>query len=263
MHISDLFETPIEDFNLIGDFTKKGGSYHKEQDRKILRNPAAQEQIRQKWQRSIVPFNMYFINMPKYGRFVEKSEVSEDWIDDNMPEVASQIRIRDDAVNVIFTNNLGTERAPVTAWILAHRLGHALDENEPGTSYKQVSEFQHAREFLIETIHNIFKEYGVNDFPENDRAFFRSDRYTEHQQMLMALYYKIGKMRSARSKNIRGEYEFFLELFAQYIITGKVSFNPLPQVLRYGRFGNTRLYFYKAAESPLLNELASGLQDYF
>ncbi len=273
MQILDLFslnETPIEDFNLIGDWSK-GASFHKEQDRKILSNPRAQQQIIHKFRNTVVPFNMYFVNMPKYGDFAEIGEVSKEWIEKNMSKVASKIKINDDAVNIIYTNNKGDKRVPMTAWIIAHRLGHAINNVYPFiNTQSQVPEFKHARDMIISYLSDIMKSYGYSNFPNKEEGFYQlsNDKYNRYKNMLKALYQSIGTMRSARSKNLRIEYEFQYELFAQYLLTGKVTFNPLPRVLKYGRFGNNKLVF-RGTEPEYdhmnnqLNLLGEALEDQF
>ena len=59
-----------------------------------------------------------------------------------------------------------------------------------------------------------------------------------------ALFNAIGTQRSSRSGEIKRPYEFLYELFAQYLGTGNVTFNPLPDNLGYGRkvFGNPTKY---------------------
>jgi hypothetical protein len=59
-----------------------------------------------------------------------------------------------------------------------------------------------------------------------------------------ALFNAIGTQRSSRSGEIKRPYEFLYELFAQYLGTGNVTFNPLPGNLGYGRqvFGNPTKY---------------------
>jgi hypothetical protein len=44
-----------------------------------------------------------------------------------------------------------------------------------------------------------------------------------------ALANAVGTMKSAKNGNLRNFYEFIYELVAQYIITGKITFNQLPQ----------------------------------
>lgn len=274
MQIDDLFEAPIEDFNLVGDWSKNS-SFRHEQDRKILTNPRAQEQIKHKWSKTIVPFNMYFVNSPEAGRFAEIGEVDSEWLADNMPKTVAQVKLRNDAVNVIFTNNRGDERLPMTAWIIAHRLGHATDRMDYGKG-RQVWEQQEIRDLVFRYISSIFTDgYQYDYFPDSERRYaskriqhWDRDASVRSEQILMAFFEAIGTMRSARSKNLRNQFEFFHELFAQYLITGKITFNDLPRHLSFGRFGHNGLSFKGGPGdydyyNDQLQGLAEALVDYF
>ena len=49
------------------------------------------------------------------------------------------------------------------------------------------------------------------------------------------MFNAIGTQRSSRTGQIRRPYEFLYEMFAQYLKDGKVTLNPLPMNLTYGR----------------------------
>jgi hypothetical protein len=57
----------------------------------------------------------------------------------------------------------------------------------------------------------------------------------KNRQHFNALFNKIGTQRSSRENQITRPYEFLYELFAQFIQTGDVKFNPLPITASYGR----------------------------
>jgi hypothetical protein len=184
----------------------------------------------------------------------EVGEVSSRWIRKYMRDIAAQIKINAQAVNVIFTNNSGDGGLPVTAWILAHRLGHVLDEHDDGLY--QVPEMEDAIYVLFAAFNRIFAAYGIRDFPRRLRDFHQQPQFGP---TTMALVGQIGTMRSARSKTVQTPYEFFLELFAQYIIKGKITFNQVPSELAVG---NHRLTLSQDV-SGTLTELSDALQDYF
>jgi hypothetical protein len=50
-----------------------------------------------------------------------------------------------------------------------------------------------------------------------------------------ALFNAVGTQKSSRSNQIKRPYEFMYELFAQYLKDGKITLNPLPTNLTYGR----------------------------
>jgi hypothetical protein len=83
--------------------------------------------------------------------------------------------------------------------------------------------------------------------------------------MMKNFYSAIGKMRSAREGKIRDEFEFLHELFAQYIITGDVSFLPLQREFKISRdlfkFNGTD-YDLQIQDSSL-EDLATALKEMF
>lgn len=222
MKASDLFEAPISDFTTIGDFTSSH-SFRKEIDRKLLSSPKAIQKIKDKWQKTPVDFNLYFVNHKGYGKFVETGEVDQTWINTNMKAVASDIKIDEDAINIIYTNNLGAEWMPMTAWIIAHRFGHVI---------ARLPEFNKFITNINHTLDSILSDdYNQSEYNRN-----RSYRnYGGGDPKKLAFVQKIGTFRSARTGNIRNVFEFYLELIAQYITTGSVKFNPLPNSIRYGK----------------------------
>jgi hypothetical protein len=49
------------------------------------------------------------------------------------------------------------------------------------------------------------------------------------------LSHALGTFKSARDKNLRDYFEIYNELFAQYLITGKVTLSELPKMIKVGR----------------------------
>jgi len=239
MLLNEMFlsEAPIEDFTLLGNW-ERSSSFRHEQDRKLLTNPKAQAKIIHKWRNTEVPFNMYFVNSPEANRHTEIGEVTPEWLAENMPKTFPELKLRDDAVNIIFTNNKGDERAPMTAWIIAHRLGHAVSRWQRNARYRQVPEFTEARSAVFRVTSEILRDaYGCRGVPGSEAEHLRTQgpAYRENDRLLTGFYEAIGTFRSARERNIRNEFEFLLECLAQYITTGKVRFNPLPDHFRCGR----------------------------
>jgi hypothetical protein len=172
MRVTDLFEMPIQNLTLVGDFDK-AHSFKHQQDRKILSSPKGQQKIIHKWKNTVVDFNMYFVNMPGAGKHIEVGEVNMEWLNANLPKVVPQLDIKDDAVNVIFTNNNGDERFPMTAWVIAHRLGHAIQAStrpwRGGTSTQNVTYFfNEARSTLLSYCADILAHFG-KDMPRSER----------------------------------------------------------------------------------------------
>ena len=249
-------EAPIEDFNLVGDWNKSS-SFRHATDRKLLTNPRAQAKIIHKWANTVVPFSLNFVNFPGAGKFLEEGEVTREWLAQNMPKVLPQLKLSDEAVNIIFTNNSGDERAPMTAWIIAHRFGHALQRGGKNTQFRDY------RDHLSNGIASILQRAYRLPKP---RSYARDEPgLRDYDSALLAFMTAIGTFKSARDNNIRNDFEFYLELLAQYMLTGVVKFNPAPRTVGYGRQAwgrSTRGLYLDPAMAEDANDSLDSLANY-
>jgi len=276
MRVSDLFEAPIEDFTHVGDWTKSS-SFRHEQDRKLLTNPKAIRKITAQWEKTPVNFNMYFVNNSdgtKSGNS-EIGMVDSSWIAKNLPKTAPFIDIKPDAINVLFMNNSGSERVPMTGWIIAHRFGHVVSRygygGRGGRMERQVYDFTEARNEIFRVMAYILNDgYGYGSrVPDSESRHTYSNNYeirNANDKLLVAFYEQIGTMRSARTGAIRNEFEFTLELLAQYLLTGRIKFNPIPKRFSKGR--SVHAYFRDNEDdmeyyNQMLTDLADTLKDHF
>lgn len=261
MKIIDLFETPIEDISTVGDFGRSS-SFRDPKDRAILSNPVYIQKVVDNWSKVKQPFNIYFVNNAEANRHTEVGIVNHEWLEKNMPKTYPELKIRDDAVNLIFTNNKGSARIQMTPWIMAHRLGHALNHNLFYRSAPLPASFFHDAEDIIErrAIYLLDEAYGIR--------LSRTPSYRESSEstILKHFYHAIGTMRAAREKNLRNHYEFYYECFAQYLITGEIKFNSLPSVIYLGKRGRSK---FRGTEGDhqyydsLLRDAADSAGEYF
>lgn len=211
-------EMPISKFELMGQWgpnAKRAYGYSK-QDTGILENPNAVNKIYKRWSNTHYEFDFYFLRSNKARKQVEVGLVTPEWVKENL-EV--DIQPRENAITVIFTQNTGTEKIPMTAWAIAHRLGHAIRRDKNFESYFTKEITRDFRELLKE-IYGIDKQSGSYGY-----------NFLNDEKELRALAQTVGTMRSARQGNLVNFYEFIYELLAQWIITGKIKFNPIPKSL--------------------------------
>jgi hypothetical protein len=188
------------------------------QDHGILTSPRAVEKIHKRWSNTKQTFDFYFLRSAQAYKHVEVGEVNETWIRENL---GVDIHPEEDAITVVFTNNRGAEAVPMTAWTIAHRLGHAI---------RQLDEYQEVLGRQLERDLSDLLQYTYNVNPkQNMGGYYGYQRLNE--SALKALAHALGTMRSARQGNMRNFYEFAHEIFAQYLMTGRVTFNPLPRTL--------------------------------
>lgn len=260
MRLEQLFEAPIDNISLVGDWDRNS-SFRSPADRGILQSPKGIEKIKRLWQNTSNDFNMYMVNSPEANRYTEIGRVSVKWLEENMPKTYPFLQLRDDQINVIFTNNKAAQRHPMTAWIIAHRLGHAFWSFD-----SKLNGYQDARGQMLFYIGQLAGQYTTRSLGpryETGRASYVED--PDHLRLFLALYHEIGTMKSARDRKIRNEFEFLHELFAQYIITGSLTFKPLPDAIKVGR----TMFHFKGTEvdrdyyNGILEDLAMTLGDYF
>lgn len=230
-----LLETPIGDYQTIGDWSKNS-SFRDKRDRMLIQHPRSIEMVRKKFGNTEHTFHFYFVNSPAGNKVTEEGLVKIEWVKERLGDEVFQAvskNMGDDAINVVFTNNKGAERKNMSAWIMAHRIGHALArENGSRRAYA----YKECSDHLISQFAACMQYYGNEDFPDREDRLTRTG-YDEHsaqksrrnQLTLLAFFYEVGGFKSARDRNIRDWFEVLNELIAQYLTTGKIKFRPAPR----------------------------------
>lgn len=249
-----LNEAPIMDYKTIGDFSK-GSSFTDKRDRTLVTNPRSVERTKKKFGATDIEFNFYFVNSKEGRKYTEVGIVDTDWVRQNLgQEVYSELSKGmdefPDAINVIFTNNSGAQKIPLTPWIMAHRIGHALNASGRGGNRNNAAHYYgEAHNQLLQGLSDLASYYG-KETPRSasqmtlggvDRAKRRSD-----QLFMRAMFHHLGTFRSAREGIIRDWFEVINELIAQYLTTGKIKFNPPPKNLKYGSAANRNYSRFKS-----------------
>lgn len=224
-------ETPIEDFNLVGDFSK-GSSFRSKVDRDILSSQGGQRKLLKMWLKTEYPFALWFVNSPKIKKYQELGEVSLEFIRNDVGLTPEEFEPKEDCINIIFGGNFGQEKVMGTPWIWAHRASHAMLRTHGGngildsrrTIFKIIKK-------LTQDINDIAVIYNLHPYEmgKNDNS-----KYTKQNSYILQILYQLGTFKSAREKNLSNAYEFIHECFAQYIIEGKIKFNKLTNELVYG-----------------------------
>ena len=265
-----LTEAPIGDYSLIGNWgdKEKSNSFHDPKDRKLVQNPKAIEKVRKKFGQTEYVLNFYFVNLPGMRKHSETGLVDRNWLTKNMPKAWEMIQQREqqegtdpsEAINVIWVTNSGTNKVPLTSWIMAHRLGHAIN----GFSTRQnktlwddaETEF---RDFFTRAIEDIYSWKVKRNFS----GFYGMERENREFPFwdnpdVAKLFEAVGTMRSARQGNLGGRpYEFLYEIFAQYTTTGSINFREFPKT--FGRRRTTRY----ARDEDMREMYSRDLNDWF
>jgi len=226
-----LQEAPIGDIEFHGDWSPKAKAHGWDKPSQgILTSQAGIQKIRKLWDKTSYDFDLYMVRSAPGKKAFETGEVSLEQLHDTL---GINITPKKDHITAIYTNNIGANRVPTTAWTLAHRLGHALLIGNRDYYNRP----KHMR-LLVKEVYACLSEvaqiaYGVAPNFEKYHYNIATPRPTpNYNKVLMNTAYAIGTFKSARDRNINNLTEFVLEIFAQYIIQGEVKFKrDLPPML--------------------------------
>jgi len=229
-----LKEFPLGTYTTIGGF-EKGASYKDPRDRAALSHPVTIQKVKDMLKNTTVDFDFYFVNKTGLRQFSEKGKVPYEFLVKPYPEGLgldpNQIKINSDNITVFFVGNTAADKIPMTAWTIIHRVGHVMNRTH---------QFKEYTDWVDKEFNELLKIYGKSK--ENKR--YGSDDYKKSRTFDLAkgrLFNHIGTMRSAREGKLhRRYYEFYYELFVQYLKDGKITFNPLTKniLVGFGPYGS-------------------------
>lgn len=231
-------EMALQTYKTMGDFSKPGPFTGA--DKKLVPHPKNIEKATRFFEQTPFDFRLFFSHLKGTGKWSEHGVMSPDQIRKIFGQDAEEIiNGSEDAITVVYVGNKGDAKVSLTPWMMAHRFGHAIQSSGQPLSKNKIpsnwSVWIEASNYFFTTVNNLLEEYygktnqsmrttGIRDMP----AYGLTAEYN-------ALFNAIGTQHSSRSGKIRRPYEFLYELFAQYLGTGKVTLNPLPTNLVYGR----------------------------
>jgi hypothetical protein len=230
MKISELLnEAPLADYQPMGDFNKPGP--FRGPDKKLVPHPVNQLKTAKFFEKTPYDFRLFFSNISGTGKYSEYGKMSPDVLKQIFGEQAEQIlQGSEDAITVVFVGNKGDSKVMLTPWMMAHRIGHAIQANiRRGSS--NGGTWRAAEDHFFGTVNGIIADY----YGKKSTNQFGNKVNNSLTKEYNALFNAIGTQRSSRNNEITRPYEFLYELFAQYLGTGSVTLKPLPKQQDYGR----------------------------
>jgi hypothetical protein len=224
-----ISEAPLADYEPLGDFTKPGP--FRGADKRLVPHPTNKLKAARFFEQTPYNFRLFFSNIPGTGRFSEYGPMGPNEIRNSFSkEVADQIIAgSEDSITVLFVGNKGDSKVMLTPWIMAHRIGHAIQAGERRQGNKGA--WAEAERHFFKGINQILTDY----YGKSSSNTYDTQVNWNMNKEYAALFNAIGTQRSSRTGQIRRPYEFLYEMFAQYLGTGKITLNPLPQSQGYGR----------------------------
>jgi hypothetical protein len=250
-------EAPIDTFQTIGDF-EKGASFGDKRDRQLITNPITLTKVKDFFKNTSVDFDFYFVNLSGRRRFAERGLVKQEFLFEPYPkglgikpEQLKNGSINENNITVFFVGNTAGEKVPMTAWTMAHRFGHAI---------RREYSFIQLINWLETEFEEVLREYNLDK--SKTSGSYSSGYYVKGITHLVksSLFNQIGTMRSAREGKIKRYFEFYYELFAQYLKDGKITLNPLKPSIRkkYGAYGREETAYTRNIEE--VNERIKGIE---
>jgi len=234
---NNVDEMALSTYKTMGDFSKPGPFTGA--DKKLVPHQKNIEKATKFFERTPYDFRLFFSHLKGTGKYSEHGPMSPDQIKQVFGQDAEEIiNGSEDAITVVYVGNKGDSKVMLTPWMMAHRFGHAI---QAGSRNKNWTAWGEAEKYFFQTVNNLLDEH-YGKVPATKPAG-RNILY-QLEPEYNALFNAMGTQRSSTSGQIRRPYEFLYELFAQYLGTGKVTLNPLPTNLIYGRkvFGNPTKY---------------------
>ena len=261
-----LDEMALSTYKTMGDFTKPGP--FQGPDKKLVPHPKNIEKATKFFEKTPYDFRLFFSNIPGTGKYSEYGPMTPDQIKKVFgPQADAILQDSEDQITVVFVGNKGDRKVMLTPWMMAHRFGHAIQAGNRGN--RGWSAWGEAEKHFFTTINSTLGEYygkvdrGPSSYLGKPKSEQMNNNLTPEYN---ALFNAIGTQRSSRSGEIRRPYEFLYELFAQYLGTGKVTLNPLPSNLGYGRkawgnptnFMNIKPEFRDESDRAYASEMLAG-----
>lgn len=224
-----LIEAPLADYEPIGDFNKPGP--FRGPDKKLVPHPVNKLKTAKFFEKTPYDFRLFFSNIPGTGKYSEYGKMAPDTIKEIFGENAQQIlQGSEDAITIVFVGNKGDSKVMLTPWMMAHRIGHAVQANiRRGTS--NGGTWRAAEDHFFGVVNGIIADY----YGKRVSNQFGNKVNNALSKEYNALFNAVGTQRSSRNGEITRPYEFLYELFAQYLGTGKITLKSLPKQQDYGR----------------------------
>lgn len=248
MRWKEITEAPITDFGAYGDLEKEGS--FRPDDLRAIRNPKWLNNVYSAFAKTPYEFNLYVYNAEDGRCAFHQPDGSWSYLNVrdlkdvrkwsgvySIQQMREMLGVTppnyEQRLNVLLVENEGSGRVPLTPWIIAHRIGHAMLYAGGDYAANGTKDLNYAvRNFysLMNNMMNRLKSTFASSQHHAGRMAGAKERdrlddptYGDTNQ-LGVIASLIGKMKSAKNENLTTGGEFFVECMAQYIVQGKVTF---------------------------------------
>lgn len=267
MKLFEITEAPVTDIEVFGDIKKEPGSFDSSvndgKDRgniELLTRPSWLNRVVHTLRKTPWDFRIYFAagplnksigtyaNILTPEEFVNRITRSQHHKLEKAEQRASDIITKgaDNTITIIFTHNItgGDNYKPMTGWITMHRLFHIISWDPREKEFIKIED-------IMRSLDNITRDlYNKPLYTAN-----AGDPISSAPNVLQDIL----TMASARGKRLGFPSDIYCEIGAQYVVTGSIKFNPLPETYQ----GVTPHPMKLAAANKELQALARNWGDLF
>lgn len=244
-------EMALNSFNTIGFDPDpktgeiKGRSFSDKRDRALITNDVNVRKTFDFFKNTGADFDFYFVNKAGFRKYAERGVVPWTFVRDEMKLDLSKLHgggINDDNITVFFVGNSAAEKEVMTPWTVAHRIGHAARNNYG---------FEQYTKWMDKKANELLKHYGL----------FSDWKSVTHSTLDKAkLFNLIGTMRSARMGSIKRYFEFYYEVFSQYLNSGKITLNRLTPNIKIGTAAYGRPKYARTKDVDSVNDILGEIE---
>lgn len=230
MRYREITEAPITDMSFHGDL-ETAGSF-RASDLKMMRSQVWNGRVVKAFEKCPYDIGLYFVNGPEMGKIdfstpLFKSTVrttrAYEYVGLHAPGWARIVlggklpEGWENRVNVILTQNEGADRVGLTPWMVAHRMGHCFLESNGRPENRVFAAYEGAAS-------NILVSLVANMEAHLLKAGMIPSNYESDDSRVNKVAPFLSPFRAARDGNLRNVGEYLVELMAQFLTSGRVTF---------------------------------------
>jgi hypothetical protein len=213
-------EAPVGDIARMGDWEEKSKRKYDEPSIKLLKKDSYLQKLKSEFAKDIaINFNLYFLKSKNASKYSEYGIITENELRSLITDIDVDPIIKssnNSNLTIIFTNNVGIDKVPLTPWMIGHRIGHVLYRG----GFKDSVLKREWDMFLSEYKNSMNSCFDIKDITGN-----RGDR--NETKKIKKVLNGLGTFRSARENKIDRPFEFIYEVFSQFLSTGEITFNDI------------------------------------
>jgi hypothetical protein len=212
-------------------------------DKKLMTSPKGVRKVEKLWHNSVVDVRLVLVDSGVGKGQALVTPLSRGYLDgeDMTGKLKRQLGVDIEpmpgVLTVVLTSNEGSGRHPLTAWTIAHRIFHCFDEGYGFDKFSESGFYNLSYSHLYSPLTGLIRCIETTDNEKLDR-----DRYSTDDELGTAIACALGRSRACRENNLNNTFELIPEMFAQYMLTGKITLNTAPTHFTFNGVEHTILW---------------------